>query len=429
MPTHSSTHLHIREIAGVSPCNARKSPLSPEARADLKASIAEKGVLQPIMVRREGDRVMALDGGSRWSVLRELVAEIDPADAPRIASVGAVPVVWFMGEDADASEASLISFVQRSDLHPVDEFERFAELQDRHGFDAQRIAKETGKGLRFVQERLRLARLAPVVRDAWRNGEIEADVARAFSVSENEAAQTALFADLQKQDALDFPYRIKNTLRSDHLRLDSREIKFVGLDAYRAAGGRLDEQMFEEESYALDAVIAHRLVAEKLDEIGARICNEEGWGIVLLGDDPEFNRDDAADFAAEAARFEELHQKSVYQRTAEEKAELDAISVRAILRAVPAALRASRAIYVKLGWDGAKSTAISSARPEPPPPRTRTTPTPPPANGARARRAPRTRPPPRTSPANPSARPRARCWTRPSTPPCNTASNPGRNWR
>ncbi|MCW2315284.1 ParB family chromosome partitioning protein [Rhodoblastus acidophilus] len=351
------THLHVDEIAGISPCNARTSPLKPEARAELKASIAEKGVIQPLLVRREGDSINALDGGSRWGVVRELTDEIDPDDALRVKRVGTVPVVWFEGTDAEAAEASLISFVQRSDLHPVDEFERFVELQEKHGFDAARIARETGKGVRFVQERLRLGRLAPIVRDAWRKGEIEADTAKAFSASESVEAQKAVYKEAKKACAL-YPSFIGSRLRRDHLGLDSREMKFIGVDAYVAAGGRLDEQIFEEQSYALDAAIARRLVAEKLDAEGERICAEEGWGLYIDEDtaDDEFQHDETVDFADEHERFIEINNKYEYQRTPEEQAELEAIYNRAVLRAVPQALRASRAITIKLRWDRVEIT-------------------------------------------------------------------------
>ncbi|PPQ35406.1 chromosome partitioning protein, ParB family [Rhodoblastus acidophilus] len=347
------THLHVDEIAGISPCNARTSPLKPEARAELKASIAEKGVIQPLLVRREGDSINVLDGGSRWGVVRELTDEIDPADALRVKRVGTMPVVWFEGTDAEAAEASLISFVQRSDLHPVDEFERFVELQEKHGFDAARIARETGKGVRFVQERLRLGRLAPIVRDAWRKGEIEAGVAKAFSASESVEAQTALFKKCRKERAF-YTESIRSELRRDCFRLDSREMKLIGAEAYAAAGGRLEEQFFEDQSYALDGAIVRQLVDEKLTAEADRICAEEGWGLYFFNtiDDDEFEVAEEFDFAEEAARHEELDALYNYQRTDEQNAELDAIVTRAILRAVPTAARASRAILLKFNWEG-----------------------------------------------------------------------------
>lgn len=350
--------LPLHQISGVSKFNARHTPPTDEEIAELQASILEHGVTTPLLLRVEDRKCVALDGGRRFLALRGLAerGEID---------VGfPVPHLMFEGDDEAAAEVSLISFVQRRDLHPVDEFERFEELTTSFGLGPEEIAKKTGKSLRFVKERLRLSRLAPKVRDAWREGRIVAETARAFSASESHEVQEQIFAEYEEVlDGVDLN-EIRDELRGDAVRASNRLAVFVGADSYAAAGGRLDEQLFEDDTWFLDGALLKRLAEEKLERLGAEIVAREGWAwacydhkdALLFHNSPfVFDASDGDYTEDENDRLGEIESLPSWEREArgdEIDDEIDEITARAVVRAIPADDRASQGVYLTIDSSG-----------------------------------------------------------------------------
>lgn len=352
--------IALHEISGISRFNARRIPPRAEESAELAASLVERGVTTPILLRMEEGRRVALDGGRRFLALRGL------AERGEIADDFPVPYAMFEGSDEEAAEVSLISFVQRADLHAVDEFERFDELRRAFGLDESEIARKTGKSLRFVKERLRLARLAARIRDAWRAGALLAEQAKAFAASESHADQERVLDALTEEfggdlraAALD-PRRILRELSGDAVRDTDSLARFVGAADYVAAGGELDEQLFPGESWYLNGALLRRLAQEKLERLGAEIVAAEGWGWACYEHkDAHRWRDcetclDASEgdyTEAENARLDEIdalpqaERETLYDEVA-------AIEARALLRATPADERAGQGVYLTLDAKG-----------------------------------------------------------------------------
>jgi len=343
--------IELSKIAGLSKFNARQEPDSGPQFDELCDSIREKGVTQPLTLRVEEGENRVLDGGRRLQALLRLREEGDFAEFN-------VPAAFFEGSDEEAAELSLISFVQRRDLHPVDEFERFVELRDRFVLDEAAIAKRTGKSLRFVKQRLRLARLAPAVRQAWRDGRLTAEQAQAFSATDNVEAQEALLADPNKRHWS--AKSISRHLCGDGvIASDDRRARFVGLDAYAAAGGRLDEQLFEEDAYLFDEAILDRLARERLEAEADRLCRDEGWGWYetdYTSDDPssDFEFFDDPDYLPEErARLDEIEDLSGDDDAlARLEAEAKEIEARAVLRAVSRGDRATLGVFLGVSDEG-----------------------------------------------------------------------------
>ncbi|WP_036291527.1 ParB/RepB/Spo0J family partition protein [Methylosinus sp. PW1] len=347
--------LPLHKIAGVSRFNARRDePAAPEEIAELAASIREHGVIDRLLLRIEDGKTVALDGGRRFQALASLVEHGDiGVDCP-------VPCEIFEGSDEQAAEVSLISFLQRRDLHPVSEFEQFVRLHVSFFLDAEQIARKTGKSLRYVKDRLRLGHLSAKVRDYWRRGRIGAELARAFATASSPEQQDSELDELEEQCCGDFslaePEELLERLRGESVRETNYLAVFVGKEAYAAAGGALDEQLLEGHSWFLDGALLKRMAEEKLEGIGAAIVAAEGWGWACY-EHKDAHRWNDANFAFDASdgdyTEEEIERLDAIEALpqAERQAaidEIEQIGARAILRAISAEDRAEQGVYLSL---------------------------------------------------------------------------------
>jgi ParB family chromosome partitioning protein len=137
-----------------------------EALADLAASIREKGVLTPILVRPlGGDAYEIVAGERRWR-------------AAQMAQLHDVPVVVREMADAEALEIAIIENVQRADLNPIEEAMAYEELISRFGRTQEQVAQEVGKSRPHVANTMRLLKLPESVKTLLREGKLTAGHAR-----------------------------------------------------------------------------------------------------------------------------------------------------------------------------------------------------------------------------------------------------------
>ncbi len=236
-----------------------------EGLAELVASIRAKGLLQPLVVRAaSGGGYEVTAGNRRLAALQLLAAEG--------AWSGLVPVMIREESDDEARDTSLAENVARVPMHPIDEYQAFAALN----LTADEIAARYGITAAAVRQRLALGRLHRDVRDAWRAGKIDGDTARAFTLSRTAARQAAVLSELQKSGRL-YRAAVRQAFVADRPRTDDGRVVFVGLEAYTAAGGEVDEDLFAEHGYVRDPDLLDRLVAEKLKE-ECRALERDGWG-------------------------------------------------------------------------------------------------------------------------------------------------------
>ena len=134
--------------------------------ADLAASIKEKGVLSPILVRPIGpDRYEIVAGERRWR-------------AAQIAQLHDVPVVVRELPDDQALEIAIIENVQRTDLNAVEEGAAYEELITKFGRTQEDVAREVGKSRSHIANTVRLLRLPETVKAWIREGKLTAGHAR-----------------------------------------------------------------------------------------------------------------------------------------------------------------------------------------------------------------------------------------------------------
>ena len=229
----------------LSPGNVRKTPADASAFTELKASIAAHGLLENLIARamEPGTDCVArygvIAGGRRLAAMQALAAEgalkeDHPVPCHMIDSIVA------------AEEVSLAENSVRAAMHPADQVEAFRRLADA-GSTAAAIAARFGVSERTVEKRLRLGNAAPVLLEAYRAGEIDLDTLMAFAVTTDQARQSAVWETVSQQGYRPGAWQIKRLLTEDRVPATSAIARFVGIEAYEAAGGRIDRDLFAEE--------------------------------------------------------------------------------------------------------------------------------------------------------------------------------------
>lgn len=138
--------------------------------ASLAASVREKGILQPILVRnnpRETTRYEIVAGERRWRAAQQ-------------AALHDVPVLVQQFSDTEALEVALIENIQRVDLNPMEEAESFARLIEAHGYTQEQLSEAVSKSRSHIANTLRLMKLPTRVCEALRTGDLTAGHARAL---------------------------------------------------------------------------------------------------------------------------------------------------------------------------------------------------------------------------------------------------------
>jgi ParB family chromosome partitioning protein len=150
-----------------------RNPAQPRKRFDeakleeLAASIREHGIMEPILVRREGSRYRILAGERRWR-------------AAQRAGLKEVPALVREATERQAFELALVENLQRADLNAIEEAEAYDVLASDHGLTQDQIAARVGKERSTVANALRLLKLPGEVRDAVRGGQLDMGHARAL---------------------------------------------------------------------------------------------------------------------------------------------------------------------------------------------------------------------------------------------------------
>ena len=125
----------------------------------LAESIAQHGIIQPIVVRPKDGMYMIVTGERRWR-------------AARMAGLSEVPVIIIEADDRKAAELALVENLQRKDLNPVEEARAYADLIEEYSYTQEEIAKKVGRSRSSVTNSLRLLDLPDAVLEKLAYGEI-----------------------------------------------------------------------------------------------------------------------------------------------------------------------------------------------------------------------------------------------------------------
>lgn len=155
------------------PDQPRRS-FDPEALQDLAASLRQKGVIQPLIVREipGGDKYEIVAGERRWR-------------AAQIAQLHELPVIVRAFTDTEVLEIAIIENIQRADLNAMDEALAYRQLMDRHGHTQEKIAEALSRSRSHIANLLRLLTLPEDVQALVRDGRLSSGHARALITTPN----------------------------------------------------------------------------------------------------------------------------------------------------------------------------------------------------------------------------------------------------
>jgi ParB family chromosome partitioning protein len=150
-----------------------RNPEQPRKRFDealleeLAGSIREHGIVEPILVRREGSRYRIVAGERRWR-------------AAQRAGLREIPAIVREATDRQAFELALVENIQRADLNPIEEAEAYEVFATTYALTQIEISARVGKERSTVANALRLLKLPEEVRDTVRAGQLDMGHARAL---------------------------------------------------------------------------------------------------------------------------------------------------------------------------------------------------------------------------------------------------------
>lgn len=146
-----------------------------EQLEDLAASIREKGVIQPLIVRpnpRAEGEYEIVAGERRWR-------------ASQMAKLHELPVIIREYDDTEALEVAIIENIQRADLNAIEEAAGYRDLMDRFGHTQEKVSEALGKSRSHIANLLRLLNLPDEVQTFVREGKLSAGHARTLVTADN----------------------------------------------------------------------------------------------------------------------------------------------------------------------------------------------------------------------------------------------------
>ena len=254
----------------------------------LAEDIARRTLLQSLNVRpvlnaegAESGMFEVPAGGRRFRALELLVKQ------KRMTKTQPVPCVVRL--DGIAEEDSLAENVQREALHPLDQFRAFATLAEK-GQGIEDIAASFSVTPAVVRQRLKLASVNPKLLARYEEDALTLDLLMAFALNADHEQQEQVWDAIQQRSWLQTPHHIRRLLTENTISARDASVRFVGIEAYEAAGGFVMRDLFEEDGggYLTDPLLLQKLVNEKLDA-AAETVRAEGWKWVEAAEDIPYN--------------------------------------------------------------------------------------------------------------------------------------------
>lgn len=256
--------------------NVRTTPASAQDDLELYASLRHQGLKQNLVAYEGADGLFQVTaGGRRLAQLHKLVEDGHLKADHKVSC--------HIEDEATAEESSIVENMMRAAMHPADEFLAIADLIEK-GWLADDIATRFGTTVAHVKKRLKLAAVAPAIIEAYRAGDLTLECVMAFTLSDDQARQVEVWNSLSKSYCQVSPHSIKSQLSEQSYTGSSRYAVFIGVDAYREAGGKVLEDLFSENdhTYLTDRSLVDKLVTEKLEAAAAELARTWKWAEARL---------------------------------------------------------------------------------------------------------------------------------------------------
>ncbi|MFN8680286.1 ParB/RepB/Spo0J family partition protein [Paracoccus sp. P2] len=320
-------------------------------------------------------------GGRRYRSIARLV------EAGRFPADGLVPcIVKKADARTSAVDDSLAENLLRLALHPLDQFKAFKRMFDM-GMSKEEIADAWRTTPRYIMQRLRLAMVAPALHDAYARSEMTLAMLEAFTVNPDHERQQQVWERISTSWQKE-PWQIRSLLTETTVPAADKRARFIGVDAYEAAGGPVLRDLFSDENggWLQDVTLLDRLVDEKLRSVADEIAGQ-GWKWIdaavelpyghanglrrLVGVMQELTDEERATREALRDEYDKLDAKYAEgedlsdeddRRFAEIEAELEAFEDRPVTFAPDDIARAG--VFVSIGRDGEVIVSTGYVRPE-----------------------------------------------------------------
>jgi len=197
-----------------------RSNFDEDALRELANSIQEKGIIQPITVRKiKAEKYQIVAGERRWR-------------ASKLVGLEKIPAVIRNFDDQEMLEIALIENIQREDLNPVEEAGAYKEMLDNFDITQAELAKQVGKSRSNVSNMIRLLKLSDKVKNHLQRGTITIGHARALLSLEKEETQVAaceniIIQDLTVRETENYVEKLKNPLKGKEKKEEKTELDQV----------------------------------------------------------------------------------------------------------------------------------------------------------------------------------------------------------
>ncbi len=183
-----------------------------EKMEQLAVSIREYGVIQPLIVKKEGEIYKIIAGERRWR-------------AARLAGLKVVPVIERNASSKEIMELALIENIQREDLNPIEEAEAYQRLIEEYAMTQEELSEKVGKSRSAITNFLRLLQFDGEIRSYLINGTLTAGHARALLALDNKEDRLKAAKEIRENDwsVRQTEQYVKKLLKSQSEQSENRE--------------------------------------------------------------------------------------------------------------------------------------------------------------------------------------------------------------
>ena len=209
-----------------------RSNFDEDALNELANSIQEKGIIQPITVRKiKAEKYQIVAGERRWR-------------ASKLVGLKKIPAVIRNFDDQEMLEIALIENIQREDLNPIEEAAAYKEMLNNFEITQAELAKQVGKSRSNVSNMIRLLKLTNKVKNHLRRGTITIGHARALLSLKNEETQVAaceniIIQDLTVRETEKYVEKLKNPLKDKKKKKEKTELN----QAWKQGAAELEKNL------------------------------------------------------------------------------------------------------------------------------------------------------------------------------------------
>lgn len=223
---------------------------------ELAENIKAVGLILPLSVRplTGGSSFTIIDGHRRHQALMMIHSGKEEETD--------VPVLVRDADDKDARVLSLAANIMRLPLHPADQYEAFKAMLDE-GISREEVASRFSLSLKDVDQRLALGRVIKPFLNQYRTGDLTLDGMKALSSVHPERQQAILVA-LNAAGGRVSDWKVREFINEDAVYSSHPIARFVGLERYAQAGGRIETSMFDTDERLIDVHLLHELAEKRV---------------------------------------------------------------------------------------------------------------------------------------------------------------------